>query len=88
MNPAEPVFSKWIILGFPDYVFGSDRELYRLPFCSYPNNYELRRIKKQPGNRWRIGDQWWSEIQLKKTKRIKVNSNPQVLIEPQRHCPF
>lgn len=86
MNATEPVFSKWIILGIPDYVFGSDKELYRLPFASWTNHYGLRRIKKQPGNRWRIGDEWWSERQLK--RKIRKNPQPQVLIEPAPEHPF
>lgn len=84
----EAVFSKWIIEGIPDYVFGSDKELYRLPFATYPNHYGLRKIKKQPGNRWRIGNEWWSERQMKKIKKIKLNPKPQVLIEPEPEYPF
>lgn len=86
MNATETVFSKWIIDGIPGYVFGSDRELYRLPFASWPNHYGLRKLKKQPGKRWKINNDWWSERQLK--RKLKKNPNPEVLIEPEPDCPF
>jgi hypothetical protein len=81
MESTEPVFSKWIIDGLPGFVLGSDPELYRLPFATWPNHYGLRRIKKQSGNRWKLDGVWYSQRQLKKTKRIKVNPIPGVLIE-------
>ena len=86
MKPTETVFSKWIIEGIPGYVFGSDKELYRLQFATYPNHYGLRKLKKQTGKRWRINNDWWSERQLK--RKLKKNSYPKVLIEPELDCQF
>lgn len=86
MQADKPVFSKWIIEGMKDYVFGSDGELYRLPFTTWPNHYGLRRIKIQKGNRWRIGDQWWSQRQLR--HKVKINPNPQILIQAKPDLPF
>lgn len=88
MQPTDAVFSKWIIKGCPNYVIGSDKELYRLPFTTWPNHYELRKIKKQPGNRWKVNGEWLSQRQLKKTKRVKLNPNPKVLINPEPEHPF
>jgi hypothetical protein len=88
MESTEPVFSKWIIDGLPGFVIGSDRELYRLPFATWPNHYGLRRIKKQSGNRWKLDGVWYSQRQLKKTKRIRVNPIPGVLIEAEPYYPF
>lgn len=88
MQATEAVFSKWIIEGCSGYVIGSDKELYRLPFVTFPNHYELRRIKKQPGNRWKINGEWLSQRQIKKAKRVKLNPKPEVLIEPEPDCPF
>jgi len=86
MKPIEPVFSKWIIEGIPGYVFGSDKGLYRLPFAVWPNHYGLRKLKKQPGNRWRINNDWWSERQLK--RKLKKNPNPEIIIISPKDCPF
>jgi len=88
MQSTEAIFSKWIIICCPDYVIGSDKELYRLPFATWPNNYDLRRIKKQPGNRWKINGEWLSQRQLKKAKRVKINPNPEVLIKSKSDLPF
>lgn len=73
------IFSKWLINGFTDYCFGSDKELYKLPFKSGKNNYGLRKIKKQYPNRWRIQGKWWSENQLQ--SKIYLNPTPGILIE-------
>jgi len=81
-----PVSSRWIIEGISGYVFGSDKELYRLPFSSFPNNYGLRKLKKQPGNRWRINNNWWSERQLR--RKLKKNPSPEIIINPQKYYPF
>ena len=88
MQSTDAIFSKWIIEGSPDYVIGSDKQLYRLPFATWPNHYELRRIKKQSGNRWKINGVWISQRQLKKAKRVKLNPNPEVLIQAILDCPF
>lgn len=86
MIQNKAIFSKWIIDGLPGFVFGSDKELYRLPFQSWPNHYGLRRIKKQSGNRWKLDSDWWSQRQLK--RKLRINPNPEILIEPKPDCPF
>ena len=88
MNQTKAIFSKWIIEGLDGFVFGSDKELYRLPFQSYPNNYGLRKLEKQAGNRWKVNSNWISARQLKKSKRIKINLNPEVLIFIDPDLPF
>jgi hypothetical protein len=84
----KPVFSKWIIEGLPGFVFGSDKELYRLPFQSWPNHYGLRKLKKQKGNRWKFDGNWLSQRQLKNSGRIKINHTPKILIPNESDCPF
>ena len=73
------ISSKWLIRGFPDYCFGSDKELYRFPFNSGKNNYSLRKIKRQPHNRWLINGKFWSEKQL--SDKIYLNPNPEIIIK-------
>jgi len=77
MNQA--IFSKWIIKGFEGYVFGSDKELYRLPFKSERNYFGLRKLKKQNPNRWKINGKWWSQKQL--LDKIELNTNPKIIIK-------
>jgi len=79
MKQTEPIFSKWLIHGFPDYCIGSDKELYRLPFKSGRNYFGLRRLKMQNPNRYKISGKWWSKSQLK--NRVYLNPNPEILIE-------
>jgi hypothetical protein len=74
------IYSKWLIKGIPNYCFGSDKEVYKLPFKSGRNYFGLRKLKKQHPNRWRINDEWWSERQLK--DKIYLNPNPEILV----HC--
>lgn len=80
------IVSKWIIEGVPDFVVGSDREIYRLPFQSGRNHFGLRHIKKQKGNRWKLDSIWWSERQLR--PKLKLNPEPEILIEFESDCPF
>ena len=79
------IFSKWLIKGIDGFCFGSDKELYRLPFKSGRNHFGLRKLKKQPKDRWKIGGVWWSERQLK--AKIYLNPSPELLIENKEH-PF
>lgn len=79
------ILSKWLIRGFPEYCFGSDKELYRLPHNSGRNNYGLRKVKKQPHNRWLIHGKFWSENQL--ADKIYLNPEPQILVSL-NDCPF
>ena len=67
--------SKWFIdlKGFDLYRFGTDRNLYKLPFQSNLNYYETRLIKKQSNNRWYINGKLWSEKQLKKHIKIDLH---------------
>lgn len=80
------IVSKWLIYGVEGFCFGSDKELYRLPFKSGRNHFGLRQLKKQPGNRWKINGIWYSERQLK--SKIYLNPNPEILIECNSDCPF
>jgi hypothetical protein len=73
------IISKWLIKGFPEYCFGNDKELYRIPHQSGPNHYGLRKISKQKHNRWLILGKFWSERQLK--DNIYLNPNPEILIK-------
>ena len=67
------MFSKWRIKGLEDYVFGEDKNLYRLSFKSGRNHYGVRKIKKQYPNRYKINKSWWSEKQL----RNKIYDDPE-----------
>lgn len=80
------IVSKWVIDGLPEFVIGSDREIYRLPFKSGRNHYEVRYIKKQKGNRWKLNSTWWSEKQLR--PKLILNPSPEVLIMPEPDYPF
>jgi hypothetical protein len=73
------IFSKWIIKGFEGYVFGSDKELYRLPFKSGRNYFGLRKLKMQDPYRWKIEGKWWSQRQL--FDKIEINKNPEILVK-------
>lgn len=73
------IFSKWLIHGIEGFCFGSDKNLYRLPFKSGRNHFGLRCLKKQPKDRWKINGVWWSERQLQ--SKIYLNPNPELLIE-------
>ena len=77
----QDIFSKWLITGFPDYCFGSDKELYRMPFKSGRNYFGLRRLKKQNPNRWKIDNKWWSQNQLE--AKIYLNPNPEIIVKKQ-----
>jgi len=81
----QDIFSKWLINGFPDYCFGSDKHLYRMPFKSGRNYFGLRRLKKQNPNRWKIASKWWSQNQLE--SKIYLNPNPEVIVKNQ-NMPF
>lgn len=72
------IFSKWLIIGFDGYCFGSDKELYRLSFRSGKNHFGIRKLKKQNPNRWKINGKWWSERQLK--DKIILNRNPELIV--------
>lgn len=82
------IISRWLIKGFQGYCFGSDKELYRLPYKSKNgrNHYGLLKVKKQVHNRWLIHGKMWSERQL--ADKIYLNPNPQVIIESLNDCPF
>lgn len=80
------IISKWLIKGIQGFCFGSDKNLYRLPFKSGKNHFGLRMLKKQPKNRWKIRGVWWSERQLK--AKIYLNPNPKILIDSLNDCPF
>lgn len=73
------IFSKWLIHGIEGFCFGSDKNLYRLPFKSGRNHFGLRCLKKQHKNRWKINGVWWSERQL--ADKIYLNPNPEVIVK-------
>jgi hypothetical protein len=85
MDKNKTVFARCLIDGIEGYCFGSDKNLYRLPFSSGKNHYGLRKLKKQHPNRWKINGQWWSERQL--LSKIYRNPEVQVLINYE-DCPF
>ena len=78
MKQNKPIFSKWLIRGIDGFVFGSDKELYRLPFKSGRNHFGLRKLKKQVPNRWKIKSKWWSKTQLE--DKLYLNPNPEILV--------
>ena len=78
MKQNKEVFSKWLIKDIEGYCFGSDFEVYRMPFKSGKNNFGLRKLIKQYPNRWRINDAWWSQRQLK--SKIYLNPNPEKIV--------
>ena len=86
MGRSETVYSKWVIKGLDGFVFGSDKEVYRLPFNSGRNYYGLRKIARQKGKRWKLDSVWWSERQLE--NKISLNSTPQVLVDFEEYLPF
>lgn len=73
------IFSRWLISGMPGFCFGSDKELYRLPFVSNNNYYGIRKLKKQEKDRWKINGKWWSKRQL--YKKIYLNPNPELIVK-------
>ena len=83
MNQA--IFSRWLIDGLEGYCFGSDKQLYRLPFRSGLNHYGLRKLKMQHPNRWKINGAWWSKRQL--LRKIYPNPNPEVIVKAEE-MPF
>ena len=85
MKQNKPIFSKWMIKGIDGFVFGSDKELYRLPFKSGSNHFGLRKLKKQDRNRWKIKSKWWSQRQLE--DKLYLNPNPEILVSKEE-MPF
>jgi hypothetical protein len=79
MKENKQVLSRWLIKGIEGYCYGSDLELYRMPFKSGRNHFGLRKLKKQHPNRWLISGQWWSQGQLK--SKIYLNHNPEIIID-------
>jgi hypothetical protein len=83
------MFSKWIIKDFPDYVFGEDKKLYRLPQFKNKKYFELREIKKQDKNRYRMQSngvyKWVSINKLKQL--VYIDKNPIKLYEIEQN-PF
>lgn len=80
------MFSKWRIKNIDGYVFGENKKLYKLPFKSNNKYYSLREIKKQPPNRYRINNEWWSEKQLR--NKIYIDNNPIELYNDDNYLPF
>jgi hypothetical protein len=73
----QEITSKWLIKNLAGYCFGSDMNLYRLPFVSLNRSYALRKIKLQNKNRYRVNRRWLSMQQIK--ERIYLNPEIQVI---------
>ena len=71
------MFTKYKIEGLDGYVFGEDKNLYRLPFERNGRGYGVREIRKQYPNRYRINGVWWSHRQLR--SKIYKDPNPSQL---------
>jgi hypothetical protein len=63
-----------------EYRFGTDGNLYRLPYvCEAGRHRSARLIKLQYGSRWKIGNKWITKNQLtalKKRGKIIEDKNP------------
>lgn len=71
--------SKWRIdlKGFENYVFGEDKELYRLPFSDSKNrNYSIKKIAKCP-----IKKRWIFAINGKVEKRSEGQLRPHLILD-------
>lgn len=77
MDIMDSITSKWLIKHLPGYCFGSDMNLYRLPFVSLNRAYSLRKIKLQNKNRYRVNRRWLSMQQVK--ERIYLNPEIEVI---------
>lgn len=73
------MFSKWKIRGIDNYVFGEDKELYKLPFKSNGKKYGVRKIKMQYPNRWIINNKPLSKRQLE--GRLYIDTKPIKLLD-------
>lgn len=80
------ISSKWLIEGMEGYFFGSDLNLYKMPFESKGRHYGLRMIREQNKDRFKINGKWWSKRQLK--SRIYLNPTPKIMIKNESDCPF
>jgi hypothetical protein len=79
------MFSKWKIKGIDGYLFGEDKNLYRLPYTFKNRSYGLREVKKQYPSRYRINNNWVSENVLKSL--IYLDEKPIELIKV-KETPF
>jgi len=78
--------SKWIIKGLEEYRVGENNKVYRLPFFSKGKYYEVREVKMQYPNRFRLNKEWWNTKQLR-SKLVK-DKNPIILLPEISDCPF
>lgn len=72
---------KWIVNIdlLKNYRFGTDGNLYRLPYEDTAGNYRAARLIKKQGNRWKVGRTYISKNQLtalKKRGKIIEDKNP------------
>lgn len=79
------MFSKWKIKGLDNYVFGNDNKLYRLPYTHNGKSYGIREIKLQYPSRYKIGNSWLSQRQMR--HRLILDDNPIELIKT-KELPF
>ena len=71
--------SKWLIdlKGFENYVFGEDKELYRLPFSdSKGRTYSLKKVAKCP-----IKKRWIFCVNGKVEKRSEGQLRPHLILD-------
>ena len=62
-----------------NYRFGTDGNLYKLPYEDNSGNYRSVRLIKKQGNRWKVGNTYISKNQLaalKKRGKITEDLNP------------
>ena len=78
--------TKWKIKGIEGYRFGEDKNLYKLPFKTNKRYYDVRLIKEQYGNRWKINGKWHSKRQIK--SKLIPDDNPIELFKELNEYPF
>ena len=79
------MFSKWKVKGLEGFVFDENGKLYRLPYKRDKRSYEIREVKKQYPNRYKINGEWWSQRQLKPL--LYLDENPVELFK-EKNLPF
>ena len=82
--------SKWRIDKYPEYVFGEDKKLYRLPYTKDNRYFDFREIKKQKGNRYYLYNrkEWLSEKSIKKRGLLRKCNSPIVIIREETETPW
>ncbi len=82
------MLSKWKIniSKYDNYRFGSDNNLYRLPFARHKRSYGLKKIKFNPTtNRWLLNGETWTKDQLR--PHLILDTKP-ILLFSSEDLPF